>query len=255
MDFNYCYLLSKAGNLVSDGRGNPENIIINIRELSDKEMIEDGYYIKNGSYYINVNLADTNIMFDQGMDKVSNNIISVSDEGEVAKIGLQVNSTLGSSQKNYYIRDTNTTVYKNEMETDTVAIELIKKHIDPSIFTPNKTISILNNNKYSEYNGKYIMKYKKVFFNCTAGSFIISVVVGLKKVNNLIPKARLGANQKPIVTVSGSYTASRGSSSTSYNSSSTSSPANYNSSSASITYSSDNNTGTARGSRALSVPL
>ena len=42
MDFNYCYLLSKAGNLVSDGKGNPENIILNIRELSDREMIEDG---------------------------------------------------------------------------------------------------------------------------------------------------------------------------------------------------------------------
>jgi hypothetical protein len=256
MDFNYCYLLSKAGNLVSDGRGNPENIIINIRALSDREMIEDGYYIKNGSYYININPADTNIIFDQGKDKISNNIISVSDEGEVAKIGLQVNSTLGSSQKNLYIRDSNTTLYKNEMETDTVAIELVKKHIDPSIFTPNKTISILNNNKYSEYNGKYIMKYKKVFFNCTAGSFIISVVLGLKKVNNIIPKARLGANEKPIVAVSGSYTASRGTASSSYSSSNTSSYHSYTSSSATVTYTSDSRVSRpSNDSRRLHTPL
>ncbi len=257
MDFNYCYLLSKAGNLVSDGRGNPENIIINIRELTDKQMIEDGYYIKNGSYYININPAETNIIFDQSTDKVSNSIISVSDEGIVSQIGLEVNSTLGSSQKNLYIRDNNTTLYKNEIETDTVAIEMIKKHIDPSIFTPNKTISILNNNKYSEYNGKYIMKYKKVFFNCTAGSFIISVILGLKKVNNLIPKARIGANEKPLVTVSGSYSASRSNASSLFNSSSTKSKSlTYTSPSATITYTSDSKVSNPpKESRSLHRPL
>lgn len=257
MDFNYCYLLSKAGNLVSDGKGNPENIILNIRELSDREMIEDGYYVKNGSYYINLNPGDTNIIFDQGTDKVSNNIISVSDEGEVSKIGLQINSTLGSSQKNLYIRDANTTLYKNEMETDTVAIQIVKKHIDPSIFTPNKTININNNNRYSEYNGKYIMVYKKVFFSCTAGSFIISVILGLKKVNNIIPKARLGANTKPLVTVSNSYSASRSSSSSAYNSNATiNRTSTYNSSSAKVTYTSDNRpSSTNNGSRSMRQTL
>ena len=85
------------------------------------------------------------------------------------------------------------------------------------------------------------MVYKKVFFNCTAGSFIVSVVLGLKKVNNIIPKARLGANEKPLVSVSRSYSASRSSASSSYSSDSTvSKNSTYNSTSARVTYTSDN---------------
>lgn len=254
MDFNYCYLLSKAGNLVSDGRGNPENIIIDIKELSDRSMIEDGFYVKNGSYYINMNPADTNIIFDQGSDKISNNIVSVSDEGDVTQVKLNINATEGNSTKNFYIRNTNTTLYKNELETDTVAIELIKKHIDPTIFTPNKSISINNYGKYADYNGKYVMKYKKVYFNNTAGSFIVSVILGLKKVNNIIPKARLGANTKPTISVSKSYSASRSSSAKNLSSANTTSKAanSYSSKSASVKYTSDNkSSGTIRGSRAI----
>lgn len=256
MDFDYCYLLSNAGNLISDGKGNPEDIIIDIKELTDRAMIENGYYISNNSYYIPISPGNTNILFDQSTDKISNNIISVSDEGIVSQIGLNINATYGSSQKNFYIRDTNTTLYKNELETDTVALEFVKQHVDPSIFTPNKTISIRNNDSYSEYNGKYIMKYKKTFFNCTAGSFIVSVLIGLKKVNNLIPKARLNASEKPLVNVSRSYSASRSTSSSLYNESGTTrkNTNTYNSPSASIKYSSDNRSSTpANASRKLTI--
>jgi len=251
MDFEYCYLLSKAGNAIPDGRGTPSNIIIDIKELTDRESIYDGYTIKNGSYYITMNPADTKTMFDQSMDKVSNNIVSVSDEGAVQQIGLNVNSTYGSSQKNLYIRDTNTTLYKNELETDTVAIELVKKHIDPSIFTPNKMISISNTDKYAEYNGKYIMKYKKVFFNSTADNFIISVILGLKKVSNVIPQARISANTKPVITATASYSASRGTAANVYSSSATTTRTRTASSSATVTRSSDNVSSSSRGTRAM----
>ena len=228
----------------------------NIKELSDRSMIKDGYYITNNSYYVPISPANTNIMFDQSTDKISNNIVSVSDEGVVSQIGLQINSTYGSSKKNFYIRDTNTTLYKNELETDTVTIELVKQHVDPSIFTPNKTISIRNTDSYSEYNGKYIMKYKKVFFNSISGEFIVSVIIGLKKVSNLIPKARLGSNEKPLIATSRSYNASRSASASAYSSNNTTQKATntYNSPSASIKYTSDNKVSTpANASRRLTL--
>ena len=185
MDFDRSYLLSKEGNAVDAGDGKLSSIIVDIRSVTEDESYYEGMEIKDGAYYLYVNPANTNVTLDQGTEKVANRIIAVDDNSDMQQLDLDINSTQGSDTKDLFIRSDNAPLYKNELESNTAIIELVKKNIDGIIFTPNKCITINNYGDYAKYNGKYIMIYKKEFYKCTAGEFVVSSNVGLKKVGNI----------------------------------------------------------------------
>ena len=185
MDFDRSYLLSKEGNAVDAGDGKLSSIIVDIRSVTEDESYYEGMEIKDGAYYLYVNPANTNVTLDQGTEKVANRIIAVDDNSDMQQLDLDINSTQGSDTKDLFIRSDNAALYKNELESNTAIIELVKQNIDGIIFTPNKCITINNYGDYAKYNGKYIMIYKKEFYKCTAGEFVVSSNVGLKKVGNI----------------------------------------------------------------------
>lgn len=186
MDFERSYLLSKCGNPVSAEDGSLDTIIVDIRSITDSEAYYDGVSVKNNAYYIYLNPADSNVIVNKSTEKVSNQIIAV-DEVGMQKISLDINNSIGSTDKSMFVRTENAALYKNELETNTIITEIVKQHIDPSIFTPNKCIIVNNFGDYSKYNGKYLMMYRKDFYKCVAGEFIVSCNVGLKKIGNIQP--------------------------------------------------------------------
>lgn len=184
MDFERSYLLSKSGNSVDSGDGQLSSIIVDIRSITENEAYYDGIEVKNDAYYVYINPVNSNVTLEQGIEKVANQIVAV-DEDKIEIVDLDINKTEGSDTKQMFIRTDNVSVYKNELETNTIIVEIVKQHIDGSIFTPNKCISINNYGEYSKYNGKYIMIYKREFYKCVAGEFVMSCNVGLRRIGNL----------------------------------------------------------------------
>lgn len=186
MDFDRAYLLSQNGNAVDAGDGKPQSIIIDIRDVTASESFYDGYEMKNGAYYIYVNGNDTNVILNEATEKVANQIIAVSDDSEDTQtLNLIMNNTQDSIAKPMYVRADNAAIIKNSMETTSVMIELLKQNIDGSIFTPNKVINVSNYGSYRKYNGKYIMSYKREFYNVQAGEFYVTNNIGLRRVANI----------------------------------------------------------------------
>lgn len=183
MDFDRSYLLSKEGNAVHTD-GELDNIIINIKQVTAKESYYDGLEIKNGAYYMYVNSNNVRNTYDDGSDKIANEIISVDEDEDTYSTNLNINKSENSTSKKIYVRDSNGALLKNELEENSMIIELIKQHIDPSIFTLNKSI-LINNSNEPDKNGKYIMAYKREFFKGASGEFIITCNIGLKRVSDI----------------------------------------------------------------------
>lgn len=185
IDFDRSYLLSKVGDYVDANDGQLDSIIFDIKSVTAEESYYEGIEIKNGSHYIYINPANSNVVLNLGSEKVANQIIAVDDDSDLQTLNLQINNTIDSETKQLFIRADNAALYKNELETNTVAIDILKQNIDGSVLTPNKCINIKNYGDYKKYDGKYLMTHKKEFYKCIAGEFIISTIVGLKKVGNI----------------------------------------------------------------------
>ena len=62
MDFDKCYLLSKKG-IPTDGHdGQLSSIIVDVRSALENESYSEGIEIKDGSYYLYIHPADSNVI-------------------------------------------------------------------------------------------------------------------------------------------------------------------------------------------------
>ena len=196
MDFKRSYLTSKKGDAIDAGDGSLTSIIIDIRSVTEDEAYYEGVEIKNDAYYVYINPSNSNVILNEGTEKVANQLVAVDEDVPVQFMDLEINKTEGSEEKMVFIRSDNAALVKNELETNTIIVEVLKQNIDGSIFTPDKCITVNNYGEYSRYNGKYLMIYKREFFKCVAGEFIMSCNVGLKRVNNIEPSNRVVATRK-----------------------------------------------------------
>ena len=206
MDFNKtAYLLSKEGKAVDGQDGRPNDVIINILGIDDSNSFLDSFTIVNGAYKINVSSADTNVVINTGVEKVSNQLISYNDDTEQSEsYDLNINNSTDTESLKSFIRSRSPEVIKSELETNAVMVELIKKNLDTSIFTPNKAYRINHVTEYSKYNGNYILSYKKEFYKLsegTNGRFIVTCPAGFKRVSN--PTNEYISNNGGIISKSG----------------------------------------------------
>jgi hypothetical protein len=182
MDFNKTYLVSKNSESVGDA----PNVIINIKDYTAQEAYNDGFNIENGAYVLNINAANTNIVINNATTKTATNVIGYSDEIGTQDLNITtLNNTEGNTKKTIYVRSDNTAAIKNELESASAVIELLKQNIDNEIFTPDKVFDVVNYKDYSEYNGKYFLSYRRDFYYPdTGGEFILTCNVALKKAPN-----------------------------------------------------------------------
>lgn len=195
MDFKRSYLLSKCGNYIDAGDGDLSTVIIDVKEVTANEAYYDGMEIKSGAYYIYINPSESNVTLNQSTEKVANQIVSVDETAEMQKLNLTINTTEGSTDKQLYIRTDNAALYKNELEIDSIFLEVLKHNVDGTHFTPNKIIMVKNYGDYQKYDGKYIISSKKEFYKCTAGEFYLSTTLKLRKIGNITP-AKSESNSK-----------------------------------------------------------
>lgn len=189
-DFSKTYLLSAQGNAVHDDTNKFDSIIISIRNPLDDMGKVNSMELdsENHAYIINVNANDTSIKVDKMANHQFNSIIGVDTLGNISEAELAIPSTPEMTQKyilervatNNFDKILNT---KNNIESVSVALTISKTEIDSTIITPNKQYQIRNYEDNRQYDGKYILSFKKEVLLRQDDNYISSVMFGLRKVS------------------------------------------------------------------------
>lgn len=186
MDFDTAYLLSKSGLPVDSGDTNPNSIIFDIRDVEAQEAYMDGVEIINDAYYVYIPPTNAKTTDNYVTEKVANNItVFNNDNDDTNEAELDVNLSQKAKKRNIFVRADNNALHKNEIESDSMYIQLLKQNIDGNIFSPNKKYTVKSRGRYSIYNGIYILDFKRVFYKNVNGQFLASCNLGLKRIRSI----------------------------------------------------------------------
>lgn len=191
VDFDKTYLLSSEGNPIDIKDGNYNTIILNIEDIMNTEASQTGVVTDNinKTYVINVNVKDTTIDINKAEDKVCNNVIGVDSYGNTKEVNLDIFKTEGNTSKIKIERVPSDNMeyidyLKSNMENTSILLNIAKTEIDTSLITPNKEFLVRNYPSLSDYNGRYVLSYKKETFVRQDQNFISSTIFGIKKIKN-----------------------------------------------------------------------
>lgn len=186
-DFDITYILDGSGAPIH-GEDQYDNIIIHVLEASDPDSKEPGIKIDKTrrAYLMYVDAQDTSMDIDLVSNIEYNQIIGVSSTGEITK--RELNHGSNSDGEKILIQrvfNDNSRIInniRNEMDSSSVIIQMTKTETDGSIFTPNKEYLVKNYTEYSQYDGRFILAFKKEVIIQQDGEFISSIIIGLRKI-------------------------------------------------------------------------
>ena len=197
MDFDKTYLLAADGQAGSMG----DDVIIDVRQVTDEEAMFDGIESRNGANYMYVNASDSNITINKAISQVANTVVAYDDELPVAQIfqidnsgdkvsmiPKQTTSAMGAmsdADRRVYVRTHAGNLYKNAYENSGITLEVVKQNVDGSDFTPDKNYNVRYYADNSKYTGPWILIYKRVMYKSAAGIFNVTCNLGLQKLTNI----------------------------------------------------------------------
>lgn len=187
-DFEKTYLLSNSGDAVDLHDGSYSKVFIEI--CDPLEVVESGNAMEidtaNKAYIIKIDANNTSIKVDQSIDKSYNQYMSVDSDGNTSTVDLSVEAHSDSTTKVQVEKGSDLesiTKSKYMMESVGTMLSVTKSNVDSSILTPNKEYIVKNYKNNSQYNGKYILSYKKEVL-ARDGNYVISTIFGLRKVSD-----------------------------------------------------------------------
>ena len=185
--FNTTYLLSANGNAVKEGINSFNTIIISICDPLDEKGKSNAIDLDrtNHAYIIYVDAKKTSISVDKFANKQYNSIIGVDTEGNTVQEELRVPPTPDSTEKTIITRtDSLDYIYniKRAVESVSVILTVSKTEIDSSLFTPNKEYQIKHYSSSREYDGKYVLSYKKEVLVQQGEEYIGNILFGLRRI-------------------------------------------------------------------------
>lgn len=191
-DFDKTYFLSNSGNPVPLHDGSFNKVFINICDPLEIKKHKDAMELDNANkaYIINVDANSTSLKVNQSTGKTYNSKIKVDSNGNTTKSTYNFTSHSDSTEK---VRISRTTSISNDEgsnpneydleESSGIMISITKAGLDSSILTPNKEYIISNYKDNKDYNGRYVLSFKKEVL-MKDGSFMISTTFGLRKVSD-----------------------------------------------------------------------
>lgn len=192
MDFDRSYLLSSSGFAVPDQDSEYDTVIINVLDPSLSSSNYSGFDINKsaGAYVLNISASDTSMNIDTSSDLQCNKILSFKyrtrkDILDINEEYLQ-NTLRNDSIDRVVIKKAETSDIKSiisDLNSSNIIINVIRSDMDTSILTPNKEYLIKNYEDYKEYNGRYILSYKKEMMIQQGEDFVSNVIFGLRKVS------------------------------------------------------------------------
>lgn len=185
--FNTTYLLSANGNAVKEGINSFNTIIISICDPLDEKGKSNAIDLDrtNHAYIVYVDAKKTSITVDKFANKQYNSIIGVDTEGNTIQEELRVPPTPDSTEKTIITRtDSLDYIYniKRAVESVAVILTVSKTEIDSSLFTPNKEYQIKHYSSSREYDGKYVLSYKKEVLVQQGEEYIGNILFGLRRI-------------------------------------------------------------------------
>lgn len=187
-DFDKTYLLSSAGNPVSDKGSEFDTVMINVLDPSDGINKTSGFDIDRAAraYILNIDASDTSMDIDIVTDLQCNMIVGFDDYNDMIH-NVPLNTSI---REDDHIRalirredDINTLKsIRSTMDSSSVVLNIIRSDINSSILTPNKEYIVTNYEDYKKYDGRFLLSYKKEIFIQQGDDFVSSVVFGLRKV-------------------------------------------------------------------------
>lgn len=185
--FNTTYLLSANGNAIKEGINSFNTIIISICDPLDEKGKSNAIDLDrtNHAYIIYVDAKKTSISVDKFANKQYNSIIGVDTEGNTIQEELRVPPTPDSTEKTIITRtDSLDYIYniKRAVESVAVILTVSKTEIDSSLFTPNKEYQIKHYSSSREYDGKYVLSYKKEVLVQQGEEYIGNILFGLRRI-------------------------------------------------------------------------
>lgn len=192
VDFDKTYLLSAEGNSVDSKDGTFSTIIINVSDPAKNEISHQTGIItdyENKAYIINVNANNTTIDIKKSEEKIFNKIMGVDSYGNTKEVNLDIPRSNGSSDKLRLERvplDNMDYIdyLKDNIENTSIIFSITKTEVDSSLITPNKEYIVRNYPSFENYNGRYVLSYKKEVFLNQNNKFINSIIFGLRKIKN-----------------------------------------------------------------------
>ena len=192
VDFDKTYLLSMEGNPVDAKDGLYSTVIINVSDPYKEEIAHQIGNVTdhaNKAYIININANNTVTHIKKTEEKIFNKIIGIDSYGNTKELDLNIPRTEGSSDKIRlervpYDNMEYTDYLKYSIENSVIMFSVTKTEIDTSLITPNKEFIVRNYPIFSEYNGRYVLSYKKETFVNLNDHFINSVIFGLRKIKD-----------------------------------------------------------------------
>lgn len=182
MDFKKTYLLNTSGNARKVSKS---TILFQIEDVNERSAYYTGFSkdLNNGTYVIYVNMADANVSLNTTTDKVYNQLVSTYTD-EVTTVDSNITTYTKDNQNRQEftkINEMGTEIRKKLMDNTAVVINITKKNMDSSLITPDKCFQV-KYNKYSSYNGKYLLLYKKELFTKTGDSYDTTCIIGLQRI-------------------------------------------------------------------------
>ena len=98
-------------------------------------------------------------------------------------VNLNINNSKQSDMvKPIFIRadELDTHIIKSKIENTSVILNFSKANIDADIFTPDKSFIVNNREEDNDYNGKYIIMYKKEVIGKIDVEYATNTIIGLK---------------------------------------------------------------------------
>ena len=188
-DFTTTYILSMNGKAVMADSNRFNTVVFSIRDPLDhlgkiNSMELDN---TNHAYIIYVDASDTSIKIDRTTNKHYNSIIGVDTMGNTVQEPLNLPDSPTMTEKVLLERtypDNLDRIYntKAAIESASIIVSIKKSEIDSTIFTPNKEYQIKNYSDNREFDGRYILSYKKEMILRQDDGYIGSVLIGLRKV-------------------------------------------------------------------------
>lgn len=191
VDFDKTYLLSSEGNPIDAKDGLYSTVIINVTDPLDGESFQTGIVMdhKNKAYILNINGNNTLADIKKSEDKIFNTIMGIDSYGNTRELSLNIPRTEKSSDKIRLERVPSDNMdyldyLKYNIENSVLMFNVTKTEVDSSLITPNKEFIVRNYPNFSEYNGRYVLSYKKEIFINQNGTFISSIIFGLRKIKD-----------------------------------------------------------------------
>ena len=188
-DFDKTYLLSTRGNPIKSSDEDFDTIIIRIMDPTVIETKKLSFEVNRTqrTYILYIDATFTNIHIDKLKDKKYNSVMTIDTMGNTRQKELNIPKNINSIERLNIDRVYNDNVdyidtLSDNMQNTSVILNITKTEIDSALLTPNKEYLVQNFSSYKEYDGRYLLAYKREIIIQQDTRFISNTIFGLRKV-------------------------------------------------------------------------